>query len=175
MGRACSAAMTELIAATDLRRWHGPSSRPPREADMKIFDTTLTRLEEALDVRLVEHNVLAGNVANADTPGYRPKELDFSQAMAAAEQSSASDGLATTNQRHLGPGGGAAGESRSTAAATMLVREGAGTSPSMDGNEVDLDRTMAGLAENGLQYGASARAAGKKLAILRYVVSDGGS
>jgi flagellar basal-body rod protein FlgB len=32
---------------------------------------------------------------------------------------------------------------------------------------------MAGLAENGLQYGASAKAAGKKLAILRYVVSDG--
>jgi flagellar basal-body rod protein FlgB len=143
---------------------------------MKIFDTTLTRLEEALDVRLVEHNVLAGNIANADTPGYRPKELDFSQAMAAAEQSTASNGLATTDRRHLGSGGGAAGESsRSTAAATMLVREGAGTSPSMDGNEVDLDRTMAGLAENGLQYGASARAAGKKLAILRYVVSDGGS
>lgn len=144
---------------------------------MKIFDTTLTRLEEALDVRLVEHNVLAGNVANADTPGYRPKVLDFSQAMAAAEQASAGDGMAATNARHLGPSGSDPGEasSRTTAAATMLVRQDAGTSPSIDGNEVDLDRTMAGLAENGLQYGASARAAGKKLAILRYVVSDGGS
>ena len=39
--------------------------------------------------------------------------------------------------------------------------------------KVDLDRTMVALAENGLQYGASARAAGKKLAILRYVSSDG--
>jgi hypothetical protein len=32
---------------------------------------------------------------------------------------------------------------------------------------------MVALAENGMQYGASARAAGKKLAILRYVSSDG--
>ena len=142
---------------------------------MKIFDTTLTRLEESLDVRLVEHNVLAGNIANADTPGYRSKELDFSQAMAAAEQLSAGDGLAATDPRHLGPSGSAGDGSRATAAATMLVRHGGGSSPSIDGNEVDLDRTMAGLAENGLQYGASARAAGKKLAILRYVVSDGGS
>jgi flagellar basal-body rod protein FlgB len=144
---------------------------------MKIFDTTLTRLGEALDVRLVEHNVLAGNVANADTPGYRPKELDFSQAMAAARETVAQGGLAMTDGQHLGPDGASAasGASRALAAATSLVRDGAGTSPSMDGNQVDLDRTMAGLAENALQYGASARAAGKKLAILRYVVSEGGS
>ena len=144
---------------------------------MKIFDTTLTRLEEALDVRLVQHNVLAGNVANADTPGYRPKALDFSQAMAAAEQMFAGEGMTSTSARHLGPAGEGAGEasSRASAAATLLIRETPGTSPSIDGNEVDLDRTMAGLAENSLQYGASARAAGKKLAILRYVVSDGGS
>jgi flagellar basal-body rod protein FlgB len=143
---------------------------------MKIFDTTLTRLQESLDVRLVEHNVLAGNVANSDTPGYRPKELDFSQAMAAAQQAAGADGLTVTDERHMGPSGAIAGEgSRAMAAATTLVRDGAGTSPSIDGNQVDLDRTMAGLAENSLQYGASARAAGKKLAILRYVVSDGGS
>jgi flagellar basal-body rod protein FlgB len=145
---------------------------------MKLFDTTLTRLQEALDVRLVEHNVLAGNIANSDTPGYRPKELDFSQAMAAAQQTAAAEGMAATNANHMGPTGAVAeaGQvSRAMTAATELVREGAGTSPSMDGNQVDLDRTMAGLAENSLQYGASARAAGKKLAILRYVVSDGGS
>jgi len=142
---------------------------------MKLFDTTLTRLEQSLDVRLVEHNVLAGNVANADTPGYRPKELNFSEAMAAAEQVSAGDGMAATDARHMGPSGGEAEGSRATTAATMLVREGGGSSPSIDGNEVDIDRVMAGLAENGLQYGASAKAAGKKLAILRYVVSDGAS
>jgi flagellar basal-body rod protein FlgB len=144
---------------------------------MKLFDTTLTRLQQSLDVRLVEHNVLAGNIANADTPAYRPKELNFSEAMAAAQQEANASALAITDGRHLGGDGGGGGldGSRATMAATNLVRDGAGTSPSIDGNQVDLDRTMAGLAENSLQYGASARAAGKKLAILRYVVSDGGS
>ena len=144
---------------------------------MKLFDTTLTRLQESLDVRLVEHNILAGNVANADTPGYRPKEMDFAQAMAAAQQSQGADGLAVTDPSHMGPGGVTTIESasRATTAATSLIHDGRGTSPSIDGNAVDLDRTMAGMAENSLQYGASARAAGKKLAILRYVVSDGGS
>ena len=42
-----------------------------------------------------------------------------------------------------------------------------------DGNRVDLDRTMTALAENGLEYSAGSRAASKKLAILRYVASDG--
>jgi flagellar basal body rod protein FlgB len=58
-------------------------------------------------------------------------------------------------------------------AADIPLIDAAGSSPSMDGNRVDLDRTMVALAENGLQYGASAKAAGKKLAILRYVSSDG--
>jgi flagellar basal-body rod protein FlgB len=146
---------------------------------MKLFDTTLTRLQESLDVRLVEHNVLAGNIANSDTPGYRPKELDFGQAMAAAQQAANAGTLAATDARHLGANGVAVDaleKSRATASATSLVHDGgAGTSPSLDGNQVDLDRAMAGMAENSLQYGASARAAGKKLAILRYVVSDGGS
>jgi flagellar basal-body rod protein FlgB len=44
---------------------------------------------------------------------------------------------------------------------------------SFDGNTVDLDRTMVAMAENALQYSAAARAAGKKLALLRYVASDG--
>ena len=60
-------------------------------------------------------------------------------------------------------------------AASGLVHEGAGITPSIDGNGVDVDRTMAGLAETALQYSAGAKAAQKKLGILRYVVSEGGS
>lgn len=142
---------------------------------MKIFDATLKTLEHALDVRLVEQNVLAGNVANIDTPGYKPKELDFSAAMAAARASGGAESLATTSANHMGPNGVSVGDGGgATGIATSLINEGKGTtSPSFDGNAVDLDRTMAGMAENALQYGASARAAAKKLAILRYVVGDG--
>jgi flagellar basal-body rod protein FlgB len=142
---------------------------------VKIFDATLKTLEHALDVRLVEQNVLAGNVANADTPGYKPKELDFSAAMSAARADAGAETMATTAPGHMGPNGASVGSSSVTDIATSMVVEGKGTSPSFDGNAVDLDRTMAGMAENGLQYGASARAAAKKLAILRYAVDGGGA
>ena len=139
---------------------------------MKIFDATLATLERALDVRLVEQNVLAGNVANADTPGYKPKELDFGAAMKAAGADASAETMATTSPGHLGPNG--ATVTSATDVATSMVLEGRGTAPTFDGNAVDLDRAMAGMAENGLQYGASAKAAGKKLAILRYAVDGGG-
>jgi flagellar basal-body rod protein FlgB len=48
-----------------------------------------------------------------------------------------------------------------------------GDAPGLDGNSVDLDRTSAAVAENAIQYGAAAKAAAKKLAILRYAASDG--
>jgi len=140
---------------------------------VKIFDATLKTLEQALDVRLVEQNVLAGNVANADTPGYKPKELDFGDAMKAAHAAASADIMAATAPGHMGPNGGSTGTGAGDIATSMIV-EGRGTSASFDGNAVDLDRTMAGMAENGLQYGASAKAAGKKLAILRYAVDGGG-
>jgi flagellar basal-body rod protein FlgB len=139
---------------------------------VKIFDSTLGTLERSLDVRLVEQNVLAGNVANADTPGYKPKELDFSAAMKAASAEASPDMMAATSSGHMGPNG--ATVTNASDIATSMVLEGRGTSPTFDGNAVDLDRTMAGMAENGLQYGASAKAAGKKLAILRYAVDGGG-
>jgi flagellar basal-body rod protein FlgB len=133
---------------------------------MKLFDTTLTHLERALDVMLVRHNVLAGNLANVDTPNFQPKEVDFAAAMAGAETNLDTENLHTTDLRHLGatePGG----------ISDVPITNDPGAAPTLDGNRVDLDRTMTALAENGLEYSAGARAASKKLAILRYAASDG--
>lgn len=121
---------------------------------MKLFDNTLTVLEKALDVRLYRQNVLASNVANIDTPGYAQRDIDFGEALR-SELSSAGQGA----------------DSASTLQAA--THEVPGAPPSLDGNTVDLDKTMVDMAENGLQYGAAARAASKKLAILKYVANDG--
>jgi flagellar basal-body rod protein FlgB len=139
---------------------------------MKLFDATLGRLERSLDVRLQRHGVLAGNVANSDTPGFHPKDIDFTSAMAyvsSGEQAAGTVTVEGSDPAHLQvgqPSGGGGGGS-------VAVVEDPGASPGMDGNRVDLDRTMMALAENGLQYGAASRAAAKKLGILRYVVSEG--
>lgn len=133
---------------------------------MKLFDATLTHLSHALDTRLERQNLLAGNIANADTPNYAPRELDFAAAMRQANDAEAgSDTPAEAGHISL--------ESIHPRAHLSHETGTAGASATMDGNTVDLDKTLVAVAENALQYGASARAAGKKLAILRYVASDG--
>ncbi|MGB8295153.1 MAG: flagellar basal body rod protein FlgB [Polyangia bacterium] len=148
---------------------------------MKIFDATLNQLERSLDVRLLRHNVLAANVANADTPGFRPKDLDFTAAMASVEnhaQNSTTLQAVTTAAGHMDIGvpiGSASPQDAQLSPKDMPVVDIPSANASLDGNTVDLDRTMVAMAENALQYGASARAATRKLAILKYVASDGGT
>lgn len=137
---------------------------------MKLFDATLGRLERALDVRLVRHNMLAGNLANVDTPGYRPKDVNFAAAMQTAEGGVL--GTSVTEQTRAGHMVAAVGSGIGSDAGDVPLAEGTGESPTLDGNRVDLDRTMAELATNGMQYGAGAKVASKKLAILRYAVTE---
>jgi flagellar basal-body rod protein FlgB len=111
-----------------------------------LFDGTMQLLEQALDARGRRHAVLAGNLANADTPGFTPKDLDFDGALRAASE----------------------GERVEATDAAVLSRPGGS-----DGNTVDVDRSLAAVTENTMQYMATARAAQKRLAILRAVVSDG--
>ena len=130
---------------------------------MKLYGGSLETLEHALDVRGQRHTVLAGNLANADTPGFSPVDIPFEQAMQDAARAAADADAAE-----------ASGETASAPRPLESVESDAlATAAGLDGNRVDVDRTLAALAENGLQYTASARAAGKELAILRYVVSDG--
>jgi flagellar basal-body rod protein FlgB len=138
---------------------------------MKVFDTTLARLERALDVRLVRQNVLSTNIANVDTPGFRPKDVDFTASMVAIE-GSARDGSGVSQPTSPTVGSSPAESSALSERELPIVDVPAGGA-SFDGNTVDLDRTMVAMAENALQYSAAARAAGKKLALLRYVASDG--
>lgn len=145
---------------------------------MKIFDGTLNQLERSLDVRLMRHNLLAANAANMDTPGFRPKDLDFTAAMASVATRSESSSLesVSTAPGHMDigvPMGSANPQDSQLSPKDLPVVDIPSSNASLDGNTVDLDRTMVAMAENALQYGASARAAGHKLAILKYVASDG--
>jgi flagellar basal-body rod protein FlgB len=143
---------------------------------VKLFDTTMAKLERSLDLRLEKQNVLAGNLANVDTPGYLPRDLDFDRAMAAA-QAQGGGAVATA----LAPASGSTSEGHlsvqsggpQATSAESFVKVAEGTKGGLDGNGVDLDKTMVELSRNALLYGAAAKATGKKLAILRYVATDG--
>ncbi len=140
---------------------------------MKLFDTTLSKLESALNVRIQKQNILNGNLANIDTPGYLPRDLNFEKALALAAAPTPAALPATPTapsvEGHiaLATSGPVAPSIDSAIESPTTMRAG------LDGNGVDLDKTMAELSKNALLYGASAKAASKKLAILRYVAGDG--
>ncbi len=150
---------------------------------MKIFDSTLGVLERALDARLLRHNVLAGNLANSDTPGFVPRDVDFAAAMReGARETEGAPPVPTRSMTFASAGHyiersagdiplSAAGSGSAAVGSPIIAVQGAGAG--IDGNAVDVDRALAAVAENAIQYGATARAAQKKLAILRYVASDG--
>jgi flagellar basal-body rod protein FlgB len=150
---------------------------------MRIFDATMSTLERSLDVRLARQTVLAGNLANANTPGYAPRDLDFAAAMAAAASSETGGEAAHRSGAPAAPEQAAADRPGDLPISSLrsaqgdrleaFVGEVPGAAPGLDGNAVDLDTASASLAENSLQYGAADKAVAKKLAILRYAATDG--
>jgi flagellar basal-body rod protein FlgB len=117
----------------------------------------------ALLVRAERQKVLAGNIANADTPGFKARDFDFAAALRQAVGSSAAGaapgarvqtvGLGAagrTDPRHL-PLAGAAGGTDPK----LLYRQP--EQPSIDGNTVDLDRERANFADNSVRYEATLR------------------
>ena len=65
---------------------------------MKIFDSVFGVHERALDLRSQRLEVLAKNIANADTPHYKAQDIDFKRALSEAQSSQS---LNTTHSRHI--------------------------------------------------------------------------
>ncbi len=112
---------------------------------------------KALVVRAERQRVIASNIANADTPGYIARDVNFRETMAAATGSSglpttARMGSGTSNSRHipLASSTGELGGSSSLAYAPQ-------TQPSMDGNSVDLDRERSNFVDNAVRYESTLR------------------
>ena len=119
----------------------------------------LTLLQHSLDYHLRRHGLLASNIANAETPGYQPLDLSFQATLSRTVDLRGSDA------RHLG----ASEESRFSRG---IFTDPSGT-PGNDGNTVSLDREMAKLTANSIRYRSAAEMLGRRVAMLRYAVSDG--
>lgn len=112
---------------------------------------------QALVLRAERQRVIASNIANADTPGYVGRDINFKEAMNAATSASApavtpsvpSDG--TSHARHI-----ALQPSTASLGSTGL-RYTAQSQPAMDGNSVDMDRERANFVDNSVRYEATLR------------------
>jgi flagellar basal-body rod protein FlgB len=139
-------------------------------AGLQLFNFTQQLLELSMRVRGARHEILSANIANADTPGYRARDLDFKSVMDVAlnlENVPAADHeprLETLSSSSL--------DLRSALYVPEYPETGHGEDR-LDGNSVSLDRQMVLLTENALAYEAALTLLSRKLAGLRYVISEG--
>jgi len=104
--------------------------------------------QNALNLRTFRQQVLASNIANADTPGYKARDIDFAAALQnVAAGRDANRSLRTSNPRHLGAAAG------NNDPAKLLYR--AAVQPSIDGNTVDMNLERNRFAENAVHIDAN--------------------
>lgn len=112
----------------------------------------------ALSLRSERQRVIASNIANADTPGYVARDVDFKKAMAEAigGQPRLAAGTATESRRHPAHFAlpGADGPIDGTPAQLGYTVQ---TQPAMDNNSVDLDRERANFVDNAVRYESTLR------------------
>lgn len=121
------------------------------------LDSALGLHATVLSLRAQRAEVLASNLANADTPGFKARDVDFK---AALEHALGNEGsLQTTNARHLS-------EASAAGASASDLKYRIPNQPSLDGNTVDTQTEQAAFAENALQYRASLQFLGGRLRTL---------
>lgn len=123
---------------------------------MKLFDVTYSALDRALGAAGLRQQVLANNLANVNTPGFKRSDVNFDDALAKAIDGSSS-----------------ADDSARVLDLEPSISVDSSTTMRADGNNVDVDREMASLAENNVRYNALVQIAAKRLKMLEMIVSDG--
>jgi flagellar basal-body rod protein FlgB len=139
-------------------------------AAFTLFGSTHDLLAFSMRLRSMRHELLAGNIANVDTPGYRAKDIDFAaalRAIASPENAPVQPGAAGIQLVSARPLDFPQGDPLDS---LIRVQE---AEAKLDGNSVDLDRQIATLVENSLSYETSLALLGRKLAGLRFAISEG--
>lgn len=112
----------------------------------------------ALLARAERQRAIASNIANADTPGYAARDVNFKAAMTAATGTGTLPGrsmarVGSTHPAHIPVGSAKSGSSLGSSGQAYTVQ----TQPSMDNNSVDLDRERANFVDNAVRYESTLR------------------
>lgn len=132
-----------------------------------LFDKTTNALASSLALRQLRNNVTSSNIANAETPGYHAKKMDFENALARALDMDGANGLSTSSKEHFAVGGVSVAKTRPD------IYEDPEGQVNNDGNTVDLEKEMSALSENAIMYKSALQLINKKMAALKYAAGDG--
>ena len=132
-----------------------------------LWGPTDRDLATALDAAALRQQVIAHNLANAETPHYRRFDVVYEEALSRQQQAAARQKVALrrTHPAHLA-------RPTSQPVQPMVVRDNSSVMRN-DQNNVDVDREMAALAKNTLYYQTLTRVAGARMLALRTAISEG--
>ncbi|MDT8438405.1 MAG: flagellar basal body rod protein FlgB [Wenzhouxiangellaceae bacterium] len=110
--------------------------------------------EQALKVRAQRTELIASNLANADTPGFKARDIDFRDALKSIQGQDSPGTLRATQPGHFGPG---------SATGRLPTQYRVPMQPTLDGNTVETDREQAAFAENTVRYQATLQFLGSRI------------
>ncbi|MBQ49767.1 MAG: flagellar basal body rod protein FlgB [Zetaproteobacteria bacterium] len=123
---------------------------------------------ESLNQRLTRAKVISGNVANAETPGFRAIGYDFEEQLQAVSGNDDPFPMKASNDKHFLNGHT---EADGTVLPDVYIRPT--ESVGQDGNTVDVDKEMSRLSQNQLLYRASIEILNRRIGTLKYAISAG--
>lgn len=117
-----------------------------------------------MQVRTEQMEVISGNLANANTPGYKARAIDFKQAMSSARNDQA-HGLTKTHEKHI--------DGKMQPQWDLKFR--VPTQPDTgDGNTVDIQQERNAFLDAGMRYQATAELLSGKIKGMKKALSSGG-
>ncbi len=119
--------------------------------------------EQALGLRALRSEILSSNIANADTPNYKARDIDFAEALRNVSGDQVS--MRKTNDLHQSP--------LTTNRLGAAVQYRIPMQPTLDGNTVETDVEQALFAENVVRHQAALRFLGGQISGLRYAIRGG--
>jgi len=138
-----------------------------------IFSSTIDVLAKSIDLRAKNQNLIASNIANAETPNFVPKTLAFEQELQGAlkERQPGQRSFSAPHPRHIPVRGAGAGSAVQSVSGHVV--ESPAKTPGKDGNAVELENEMGRMAENQVMFNASVQMLSKKFEGLRTAIKGG--
>ncbi len=134
-----------------------------------MFDKLTNHLqlrEKALDAAWLRNEVIAQNIANVDTPGYKRSTVSFEEYLDSASKKSGFNGN-TTNSKHINFG------NSNDNAKIKITKDNKNLSTRLDENNVDVETEMASLAKNDIRYNALVQSISGSYQRIMNVIKEG--
>jgi flagellar basal-body rod protein FlgB len=129
------------------------------------FDATILALQKNLDMRSLAHSLHSSNISNANVPNYHSRKIDFEESLREAIGGLEENDETLTRRQDL--------VREAIEKVTGQIYEDPYAKANGDGNTVNVEKEMAGIAKNTIGFQTAIQLINKKIAMQKYVLGEG--